>query len=254
MKFTDYPEGNPCWVDLGTSDLEAAKSFYSELFGWQPMVSPDPMYGGYATCHLGPDAVAGIGPTMSEQQPVAWNTYFATGDADATVTAIRAAGGTVFSEPFDIGTQGRMAIAADPAGGVFGLWQKIDFAGAQVANDPDTWAWSELRSTDPAAAITFYENVFGMTSVTSDVSGVPYTTLHVGDRSVAGLMDMTGLFPPGTPSHWHVYFAVTDADASAAKAQQLGASVVAPAVDVEGIGRWVALKDPQGAEFSVMAA
>jgi uncharacterized protein len=253
MKFTDYPQGNPCWVDLGTSDLEAAKSFYAELFGWQPMVSPDPAYGGYTTCHLGPDAVAGIGSTMSPEQPVAWTTYFAADNTDAIVAAVRSAGGGVIAEPFDIGTQGRMAIAADPTGAVFGIWQKIDFPGAQVANDPDTWGWSELRSTDAAAAITFYEDVFGVASATSAISGMPYTTLQVGEKGVAGVMNMAGLFPPGTPSHWHVYFAVADADATAAKAQQLGATVLAPAMDVEGVGRWIALQDPQGAAFSVMS-
>lgn len=252
MKFTEYAQGTPCWVDLGSNDLEASKAFYSQLFGWNPLVDPDPQYGGYAMCHLGEDAVAGLGPVMSPDQPVVWTSYLAADSTDATVAAVRANGGTVLAEPFDIGAQGRMAIAADPTGGVFGIWQKGEFAGAQRANEPNTLTWNELRSSDPAAAIAFYEAVFGLNTETTDMGGMPYTSLKVGDKTVGGLMGMEGMFPPGTPSHWMVYFAVDDADATGAKTEKLGGKIVAPAMEAEGVGRWITLQDPQGAMFSAI--
>lgn len=62
MKFTEYPQGTPCWVDLGSSDLAASVAFYSGLFGWRAEASPDPQYGGYTMFHIGDDAVAAAAP------------------------------------------------------------------------------------------------------------------------------------------------------------------------------------------------
>jgi hypothetical protein len=253
MAITEFPQGTPCWVDLGSSNLEASKSFYSQLFGWQPESSDDPAYGGYAVFHRGEDAVAGIGPLMSPDQPEAWTVYFACDDADATAAAVQANGGTVFAPPFDVGDQGRMAICSDPTGGVFGIWQKITFGGWQVINEPNSWCWNELRTTDAAAATRFYQAVFGMTSDVMDMGDATYTTLKVGDRTVCGVMDMDGLFPPGTPPHWAVFFTVADADEAALKVEKLGGLVQAPAMEAEGVGRWVPVADPRGASFLVMS-
>lgn len=252
MKFTEYPHGTPCWIDLGSTDVAASTSFYSRLFGWTPHTSPDPQFGGYVMLHLGDDAVAGLGPVMSPDQPTRWLSYLAVDDADAAATAVDKAGGSVLAPPFDVGDVGRMALCTDPAGATFGLWQKLDFAGAQLANEPGSWCWSELRTPDPAAAAGFYGTVFGMGSEVTDMGTMPYTSLKVGDKTVAGAMPMGDLFPPGTPAHWAVYFAVEDADASAAKAVELGARQLVPAMEAEGVGRWIALQDPQGAEFSVI--
>jgi predicted enzyme related to lactoylglutathione lyase len=252
MKFTEYPQGSPNWVDLATTDLAASVAFYSALFGWQGETSPDPQYGGYTIMHLGDDAVAGAGPVMMPGQPVAWTQYLAVDDADATVAAAQAAGGTILAPAMTVGDQGRMAILADPTGAAFGIWQKLDFAGAQVANEADTWSWSELRSLDPEAAAAFYTTVFGLRVESVDMGGMPYYLLKIGDKSVGGLMGMAGIFPPGVPSHWHVYFTVADVEATAAKAGELGGTVLGAAQEQAGAGRWIPLADPQGAQFSII--
>ncbi len=251
MKFTEYPQGSPCWIDLGTSDLEAAKSFYAGLFGWDTPPG-DPQYGGYTLAHKGPDAVAGLGPLMAPEQSVAWNSYFAAADCDATLAAVTAAGGAVVAPGMDIGDQGRMAVCADPTGAVFGIWQAGVFPGAQVATEPDTWSWNELRTTDAAGAASFYATVFGVETEVGDVGGVEYTLLKVDDRRVAGIMSMTGLFPPDVPAHWMTMFSVAELEESTATVEKLGGQSIGPVGEAEGIGRWIAVADPQGGMFTIV--
>ena len=61
----------PSWVELSTPDVEAARSFYARIFGWQIDVSPDPQYGGYAIAKIEADDAAGIGPKQSADAPTA---------------------------------------------------------------------------------------------------------------------------------------------------------------------------------------
>ena len=117
----------PAWVDLATTDAEAARDFYSKLFGWSLEVSEDPQYGGYATAKLGDQSVAGIGPKQEgDQSPTAWSLYIGTEAIDALSTKVQEAGGTVIAPPFDVGDQGRMAVFADPSGAVISGWQAAD--------------------------------------------------------------------------------------------------------------------------------
>ncbi len=113
---------------------------------------------------------------------------------------------------------------------------------------PGTVIWNELVTADPGS-LAFYADVLGMTASTMDMGGgAAYTVFEDGGRPVAGTI------PPrmeGVPSHWHVYFAVADADATAAKATELGGNVLVPPYDIPG-GRIAVLSDPQGAVFSIM--
>src|SRR5258707_5526298 len=60
VKISEYPSGMPCWIDLATPDVGAARDFYTELFGWSARPSPE-RDGGYTVLHRGDDPVAGIG-------------------------------------------------------------------------------------------------------------------------------------------------------------------------------------------------
>ena len=84
-----------------------------------------------------------------------WNTYIATDDVDATAAKVVAAGGTMLLEPFDVMDAGRMAVAFDPTGGGFGLWQSGRHTGAQLANEPNALIWNELQTGDREAANAF---------------------------------------------------------------------------------------------------
>ncbi|HEX9993512.1 MAG TPA: VOC family protein [Acidimicrobiales bacterium] len=251
-EMTEYQPGTPSWVDLSAPDPDAAARFYGELLGWQAHPSPEPEAGGYVMMTLRGHNVAGIGPIMAEGQPPAWATYVSTADADATAAAVRDAGGAVVMEPMDIMQEGRLAIFADPGGAVFGVWQPRNHKGAGLVNEPGSLCWNELLTRDVEGAKTFYGAVFGWEFNTQSMGPMDYTVVMLGDRGIAGMMDMTGQLPDQVPPHWGVYFAVDDTDATMAKVQELGGSVTAGPMDIPDVGRMAALADPHGAAFNVL--
>ena len=174
--------------------------------------------------------------------PPMWNTYIATDDADATAAKVVAAGGTMLMEPFDVMDAGRMAVAFDPTGGGFGLWQAGQHTGAQLVNEPNTLVWNDLQTGDRAAANAFYSAVFGWTQ---EPFGDVYDVQKVGGEPVGGIGQADGA--PG----WQVYFAVADADATAAKAVELGGEIVSEPADLP-YGRDTLLRDPHGVAFHAL--
>src|SRR5580765_6166379 len=157
LRDTPWPAGYPCWVDVMTSDLEAAKAFYGGLFGWNAVDGP-PEAGGYVIADVGGNPVAGlmaIPPDMAGH-PSVWTTYLATDDADATAAAITANGGTLSMPPMDVMDVGRMAVAQDPTGGTFGLWQAKAHTGVHLANEPGALTWNEFMTRDYEGAKAFY--------------------------------------------------------------------------------------------------
>ena len=252
MEVQRYEDGVPSWVDLGSPDIPKAKEFYRGLFGWNTPDGP-PEAGGYTVCDIAGKTVAGLGPNMSPGAPPHWSTYVNVDSADDTVAKVEGNGGTVYMPPMDVMEAGRMAVFADPAGAVIGVWQPGQHMGAQLVNEPGTYCWSELMTDDLAAAKSFYKAVFGWGAETQGPEGPGgYTEWKVDGRSVGGMMAKPDTMPPGTPSFWGVYFAVADTDASVAKAEELGATVVMPAADIEP-GRFAVLADPVGAMFNILA-
>jgi hypothetical protein len=240
-------------VDLGVSDIAKAKAFYSGLFGWDIQDGP-PEAGGYSMCLLGGRPAAGIGPQMGpDETPATWTTYIATQDADETCQAIKAAGGQILAEPFDVLDVGRMAIAVDPGGAVFGVWQARTHTGTQVANEPGALAWNENMSRDFEGNKAFYHAVFGYDFGDLSSEGFNYATLDLAGRPVGGIGELDANFPPEVPASWSTYFGVTDAEAAVARATELGGSV-ARAVWDSPYGRMAVLADDQGAAFAIVAA
>ncbi|MBT2385817.1 VOC family protein [Streptomyces sp. ISL-11] len=250
-----YAPGTPCWVDLMVPDQQAALDFYRDLFGWQGEAGP-PELGGYAICSLHGKAVAGVMTAMAPEEglptpPTVWTTYLATAGLDATEKAIAEAGGTVVMPGMDVRTRGRMAVAADPTGAVFGLWQAGDFSGAQVVNEPGALVWNELNTSDTAAAARFYSAALGVgTTPMEDVPG--YSCFEADGRMVGGMQGLDKL-PPGTPSHWMTYFAVDDTDSTADALVRAGGSVLKPPFDMVA-GRMAVVQDPWGGVFAVINA
>jgi predicted enzyme related to lactoylglutathione lyase len=149
--------------------------------------------------------------------------------------------------PFDVMDAGRMSFVMDPSGAPVALWQAGQHIGATLVNEPGTLNWNELLTSDPGVT-RFYSDVLGMTPNTMDMGIGPYTMFEVDGQPVGGTMPPQA---PGVPNHWHVYFGTDDADAAAAKAAELGGSVVVPPFDTP-VGRIAVLSDPQGAVFSVI--
>jgi hypothetical protein len=236
-------------VDLGTPDPEKIGQFYADLFGWTLSVGP-PEAGGYAIAELRGQPVAGIGPQMNPGPPV-WATYINVDDADATVKKAKDNGATVIIEPMDVMSVGRMAVLADPAGAVVSLWQAGDHIGAHIVNEPSSYSWSELVTTDVAASKKFYGEVFGWDGQTYGEGDGSYTEFKLGDRSVAGCMPKPPTMPAEIPPHWAVYFSVDDCDKAVERVKELGGSIAMPPMDVEP-GRFAVALDPAGAAFNVI--
>ncbi|GAA1926608.1 VOC family protein [Streptantibioticus ferralitis] len=249
-----YPVGTPCWVDLMVGDQQAALDSYHELFGWSGEIGPEEM-GGYTVCTLHGKAVAGIGKAMAMDgqaaPPTAWTTYLSVDDLDEALRAVADNGGQVYTGPHDIPDNvGRMAVGADPTGGAFGLWQPLDFVGAQLVNEPGTLCWNELNSQDPQAAAAFYSRVLGVSFTPYKV--MPgYYTMHAGGRTVGGLQGLDQ-FPEGTPSHWLAYFSVNDTDATVDQVTKRGGAVLQKPFEIPA-GRMAVVRDSQGGVFGVIA-
>jgi uncharacterized protein len=246
-----YRPGTPCWIDLVAPDQQDALDFYARTLGWVGEVGP-PETGGYALCTLKGQPVAGVMSAQATDDqpppPTVWTTYFASADADATEQEIIRAGGNVLLPTVDVMNLGRMLVAADPTGAVFGVWQGAEFTGAGIVNEPGALVWNELSTTDKDVASAFYSAALGIR--TAPMEGAKdYFSLSVDGRAVGGLQTVD---TPGTPSHWLVYFAVADADKATSKVTAAGGSVLQPPFDMEA-GRMSLVKDSQGAPFAVIA-
>jgi hypothetical protein len=238
------------WVDLTSPDVKAAARFYGELFGWQAEDLGE-QAGNYHMFRKDGKMVAAASAPMAPGQPPAWTTYVATDDANATAAKVREAGGQVAMEPFDVMDAGRMAVFQDPTGAFIAVWQPGNHKGAELANEPGSFTWTELQTRDINAAKQFYPKVFGWGIKDSASGPMTYTEWQVNGRSIAGGMPMDPSIPANIPPNWLVYFAVEDTEAAVAKAQQLGGRVMMPPMDTPA-GKFAVLADPTGAAFAVI--
>ncbi|MGA2530261.1 MAG: VOC family protein [Acidimicrobiales bacterium] len=250
-KRTSYAQGTPSWVDLQTTDQDAAKAFYGELFGWQFDDQAMPQGGTYSMALKDGDVVAAISPQVPEVVaqglPPFWNTYITVEDVDATTAAVEGAGGQVYMAPSEVMDAGRMSTVADPTGAVVNFWQPRKHIGATLVNEPGSLIWNELLTDNAEAAYSFYATVLGLSTEASDLGDMAYTVFKAGDKMVAGSMA-----PPmeNIANHWHVYFAVDAMGPALDKARQLGAKVLNGPIATP-IGAMATLIDPQGAVVSL---
>ena len=264
-----YIPGVPCWVDTSQPDPEAALGFYTGLFGWEfESVLPAEAPGQYFIARLRGGDVAAVGSIPEAMPPMAmWNTYIWVESADDTAAKVIDAGGSVLMEPFDIMDFGRMAVFADPEGAAFCVWQAKEHRGAQVVNEHGSLNFNGLNTRDVDGAKSFYGSVFGWTTLAlpaAEMWTLPGYGDHlerdnpglrkqmaemggpVGFEDVVASINPIGDDQPDTPPHWSVTFGVDDADATAAKATELGGTVVVPPLDVPW-SRLTVIRDPQGA-------
>lgn len=251
IRASRWPVGVPCWADLAAPDVDAAKAFYADVLGWTyPNTESD--YGGYAMAEVRGVAAAGIGP-QPPGAPPAWTLYLASDDADATAGAVTEHGGTVLLAPGEVGPLGRMFIAADPTGAVFGVWQARAHIGAELVNEPGGITWEDLRSPDADTARAFYTAVFGYRTEALPGAGADYTTFMLpdDDAPLGGIGGMMGA--DDVPAHWLVYFGVPDAAAALAAAEHSGGGVLMREFETP-YARMAGLTDPAGAGFWVVEA
>ena len=245
------PVGAPTWIDLMSSDTDASRAFYGELFGWTSEQGGEE-YGGYITFAREGVTVAGLMQNQPQfESPDGWSVYLATADAKATADAIVEHGGQIYMPPMDVFDLGVMVVAADPTGATICAWEPGTHPGFGVLEEPNAPSWFELFTREHEAAVAFYTDVFGWDAHTQgDTDEFRYTTLGDGDDQKAGIMDATSFLAEGQPAHWSVYFQVEDADAIAARTVELGGAVVAAPMDTP-YGRIGTLTDATGSVFKI---
>jgi predicted enzyme related to lactoylglutathione lyase len=253
MSEVKYEAGVFCWIDLMAHDMEAAKRWYSQLFGWE--MTPTDEHMKYSNAMQGGEMVAGIGemPDHMKKQgvPPTWNSYAWTDDAAKVEAAAREHGAQILAPTMQVGEYGSMAFFIDPGGAPVGVWQPGTHRGAGIVNKPNSLCWNELVTRDAEGSKAFYSKVLGWTYETMPMEGFEYALIKVGERMNGGIMPMDGPMWEGIPPHWMVYFAVADTDAIARKCEQLGGKISVPPTDMS-VGRFAVLNDPQGAVFSVL--
>ncbi len=256
---TSYEPGTFSWVDLSTSDVEAAKAFYAALLGWEYRAEETPR-GPYIMALKDGKAVAGMGSQPDEQRdmgiPSMWNPYVAVTDADDAAAKAAQLGGSVVVAPMDAMEAGRMAFVAAPGGEVFGVWEPKNHIGAGLVGEHGSVVWNELATRDLDGAKSFYSALFGWEISTGPVGNtdMEYSVARVGEAMAAGLMEMNENFPPDVPPHWLTYFEVDDCEAAVATAKDSGGQVIVPPMSIEDVGTFATLQDPTGGVFSVMTS
>ncbi|WP_410875634.1 VOC family protein [Nocardia sp. A7] len=233
-------------------DTTAARDFYSALFGWEVQDGPADA-GGYLMATLDGRPAAGIGPKPEAMgaMPSVWTTYFAAKRADEIAERVSTSGGQVMMAPFDVLDVGRMFIAADPAGGVFGVWEAKAHNGSGIFNQHGAYCWNELHTPAYEQAHEFYTKVFGWQyTEIGDGANLTYSTFALpGDsHEVGGIMDASAM---NTPPYWLTWIQVDGADTALATATELGASVIM-GPDDSPFGRTGILQAPQGEVFGVI--
>jgi len=252
---TQHAPGTFCWPELASIDQPGAKAFYTKLLGWE--FADQDMGGGelYTMFKLkGRDT--GALYTMRKEElahgaPPHWNSYVAVASADKAAEKAASLGGTVVLPPFDVFDSGRMAFIQDPTGAMFGVWEAKNHTGVGVLGEVGALCWTELLTSDVSKAQAFYTGLFGWKAEAKPVGPMSYTIFKNGDVQAAGMMQITKEMGP-IPSHWMVYFAVSDCDGIVAKAGTLGGKTTMPPHDIPNIGRFAVLQDPHGAHFSVI--
>jgi predicted enzyme related to lactoylglutathione lyase len=255
---TEYAPGEFCWVDLATTDVDAAKTFYRDLLGLDAQNAPgDPEEtGGYGFFMQDGNMVAGVGPVQSGEGHSAWASYIKVEDADETAGKVKEAGGSVFFGPADLpNDSGRVAMLRDPAGAFIGIIEQRNHPGAQLVNEPGTWTWNNLMTRDLEGAKDFYGKVFGWDASHHDEAPTNVEMWQVdGQRwpeGMAGLMEIGSDLPAEMPAHWQVYFIVENVDQAIERTTANGAKVGFGPIDIP-VGRVATLVDPQGAVVSIL--
>jgi predicted enzyme related to lactoylglutathione lyase len=243
-KRTRYEPGTFCWVDVATTDSPGARAFYGALFGWEADGVPGGQRTTYTRARLAGDDVAGI----YELPPPRWTSYVCVEDADATVARARQLGGTVETEPFDVGG-GRRTEITDPAGAVVAIWEPGDHVGAGRVNDVGCLCWNELTVPDFAAVERFYADLFEwQVARVPTPEGAP-TIAGIANRAGWRNGNMRGV--PEQPAAWTPYFGAASCAEVAARAAEMGGRTVFGPIELPS-GRMAVLADPQGAVFGLV--
>src|SRR2546425_9019390 len=227
---TTSTPGTFSWADVATTDQQAAKGFYSGLFGWQAEDMPMGDGAAYSMMRMNGKDVAAVAPQPPQQRdagvPPAWNSYVTVESADAAAEKAGQLGATVHAPPFDVMEVGRMAVIQDPQGAFFMVWEPKQMIGAGLVNAPGALCWNELAAAEMNSAPDFYGGLFGWTTEHFEGGPMRYLTIKNGQAVNGGMREKQ----PEEPPHRRGFFAAPDVGATPAPGNKPGGGGAAGAL------------------------
>jgi uncharacterized protein len=244
-----YTPGRFVWFEHTSNDISKARAFYEKLFDWNTETMAIPGSDPYPVIHNGDNGIGGYAQAPAGT-PTRWLSYLSVSDVDSAYKAALAAGAKSLMAPMDYGSAGRAATIADPTGGVFSLWRGAEGDPAESeTTPPGGWIWNELATKDEKTALAFYEKAFGFSH---DAMSTPDGTYYILKQGAKGRAGVYKAKDPKMPTLWTPYVCVADADATSARAQSLGATVLLTPMDIPGVGRLALYNDPLGASIAIL--
>lgn len=247
--------GTPCWYELSTTDIDAARRFYGHVIGWTWAAANMEGFD-YHIARSGDDIVAGAMALPPEAPGPMWTLYFAVTSADDSARDITARGGRIVVPPTDIPGTGRFALACDPQGAPFGILEPADPQGLTAFSHDRSGhgMWHELMTTGVKAAQSFYFGQFGWKAGTRiDIGpGGKYHLFRCKGADIGGMMKKTRAMPGPDGAFWLPYFSVDSVDATLARIAAAGGLCLHGPMPVPGEAFVAVARDPQGAMFAVV--
>lgn len=253
--------GTSTWTDLSVQDLDAARAFYTGVFGWS-FKDLGEEFGNYSIISNsdgapvgGAMSVAGMTAPDGTALPTGWDVYLTVDDADARLALALEKGATALSPIMDVGTDGRNVMLKDPTGASIGMWQPREFEGYAATGKPGSPVWFELMTHDFDGASAFYSEVFDakLVPMGESMDGEPfrYSTNGPGDSASWGLCDASGGMP-AEATGWRHYIAVESSAVAIQRIEEHGGAVLDGPID-SPFGRIATIADPEGATFQISA-
>jgi predicted enzyme related to lactoylglutathione lyase/predicted 3-demethylubiquinone-9 3-methyltransferase (glyoxalase superfamily) len=244
------------WYDLMTTDPTAAEAFYRKVVGWaaKPSATPGQRYTLFSA---GAAIAAGLMPISEEWRNAgvgpAWMGYLGVDNIDLFVSRVRQAGGVIHRGPERIPGVGRFAVAGDPYGAGFMLFER-DAAlepAAVPPGSPGHVGWHELYASDLEGAFGFYSGLFGWTKAENvETPFGLYQLFATGGSAIGGMMTKP---PQAERGGWLFYFNVDAIDAAVDRLKAAGGTLLQGPMQVPGGSFIVQGRDPQGALFALVA-
>jgi hypothetical protein len=245
--------GRFCWFDLVTKDAHKAQGFFAELFHWKTKSMPFGDGKTYEMISLGDKEIGGYMPTPQGAPPQAhWLSHVLVSDVHAVSEQIKTLGGKVRKAPEKMGSEGTMAIVADPFDATFALWAptKLQQGAGEYLGKPGAWVWNELTCADPAKAVAFYTKIGGFTEKKMEMGDMgTYHMLENDGKGRGGIMKSP---MPNMPAMWTPYVQVENVDKSHEQAKKLGAQIHVPPTDIPDVGRFSVFTGPEAGTIGIL--
>ena len=240
------------WYELLTTDVAAARSFYSRVVGWDAQDASTAAFS-YSVFTADTVEVAGLMDLPPEGRTAGaaprWIGYVAVDDIDATADRLQQLGGRIYVPPTDSNI-GRVSILIDPQTAALGMVGGLRRGDASDSPDrPGHIGWHELFATDAEKAFAFYRALFDWdASKTEKDPQEFYHWFAVNGRTIGGVFNK---LPRAPVPFWLYYINVGDMDVALAAVRAGGGRVVQGPFELTA-GHWISrCIDPQGAMFAL---